>query len=208
MQPDLGSLYDCSNVTKVGLYSVPPETYCSQFHLKDIRNMVVEVQKYSEILTNINLFLCSTEKIVLFCQKKFFGSDSVQCVAILIASLFIADNLTQYWSLCFQHKLLWSAFIASSDLNLSQSLAIYRRICLIFLSTSIYKDLTIRSYYKFYIMKLDTFRTNCLYLFIFIWSIPLVASGVHSVILNKLFTNLQYKKNNGHYPYCSSYASR
>ena len=29
LQPDLGSLYDCRNVTKVGLYSVPPETYCS-----------------------------------------------------------------------------------------------------------------------------------------------------------------------------------
>ena len=28
-QPALGHLYDCSHVTKVGLYSVPPESYCS-----------------------------------------------------------------------------------------------------------------------------------------------------------------------------------
>ena len=75
-QPDLGSLYDCSNVTKVGLYSVPPETYCSQFHLKDIRNMAVEVQKY---YTNIKLFLCSTEKIVLFCHEKFLDQMKRKC---------------------------------------------------------------------------------------------------------------------------------
>ena len=55
-------------------------------------------------------------------------SDRVQCVAIMIASLFTADNLTQCWSLCFLHQLLQSVFMACSDLHLSHSPAKTSRI--------------------------------------------------------------------------------
>ena len=96
-QPDLGFLYDCSNVTKVGLYSVPAETYCSRFHLKDIRHMSVEVKQYKEKITNIKLFLCSTEKIILFCREKFFGSDEKKIQKIILPTSYkVCFNAVRY----------------------------------------------------------------------------------------------------------------
>ena len=72
-QPQLGPLFDCSIVHKLGIYSTPIEPLCQNFHLNDVKHYKADVRRYRETIHNLNLYHCTTERITLKCKENFLG---------------------------------------------------------------------------------------------------------------------------------------
>ena len=71
--PELGPLLDCSNSTKLGVYTIPKTALCTSFHVDDIRHFSAEMKHYEQQVATIRMFVCTTESVVLNCKEFFSG---------------------------------------------------------------------------------------------------------------------------------------
>ena len=60
----------------MGVYTTPQEPICENLNYNNIQPLRANIKQYKEIIRNINLFHCVTERIYLKCHENIIGTDS------------------------------------------------------------------------------------------------------------------------------------
>ena len=74
-QPVLGPAYDCTTLKRVGVYTSPVSPVCKTVGMTKIIHLTGKVSKYRQVVRNIRLYNCITERVTLKCREKFFGAE-------------------------------------------------------------------------------------------------------------------------------------
>ena len=70
---------DCSNPIHQDFYKVNEQTECTQAmhnNLGDVETYTAKIQEYSTQVTNLELYLCSAQRITLTCWENFLTKDT------------------------------------------------------------------------------------------------------------------------------------